>query len=121
MISRGYKFTVVARTTRYHCSRPRPSHLYLLDRLHTMSEQKALLLESKHGSFVVTSIPKPTTASAGELIVKVQAAGLNPVDWKIQSYGLFYEDYPVITGSDVAGDVEQVGEGVVGFKKGDRV
>ncbi|KAK7438604.1 hypothetical protein VKT23_017938 [Stygiomarasmius scandens] len=86
-----------------------------------MSEQKALLLESKHGSFVVSSIPKPSTASAGELIVKVQAAGLNPIDWKIQSYGLFYEEYPAITGSDVAGDVEQVGEGVVGFKKGDRV
>ena len=86
-----------------------------------MSEQKALLLESKNGRFVVSSIPNPTTASAGELIVKVQAAGLNPIDWKIQSYGLFYEEYPAITGSDIAGDVEEVGEGVVGFKKGDRV
>ncbi|KAK7438605.1 hypothetical protein VKT23_017939 [Stygiomarasmius scandens] len=86
-----------------------------------MSEQKALLLESKNGSFVVSSIPKPTAPPAGELIVKVQAAGLNPIDWKIQSYGLFYKEYPAIIGMDVAGDVEEVGEGVVGFKKGDRV
>ncbi|THU85449.1 GroES-like protein [Dendrothele bispora CBS 962.96] len=86
-----------------------------------MSEQKALLIESKQGRFVVSSIPKPTLPPPGELIVKVQATALNPVDWKIQAYGIFYEKYPAIVGSDVAGDVEEIGEGVVGFKKGDRV
>ncbi|THU90594.1 GroES-like protein [Dendrothele bispora CBS 962.96] len=86
-----------------------------------MSEQKALLIESKRGRFVVSSIPKPTLPPPGELIVKVKAAALNPIDWKIQAYDLFYEKYPAIIGNDVAGDVEEVGEGVVGFKKGDRV
>ncbi|KAK7459553.1 hypothetical protein VKT23_009536 [Stygiomarasmius scandens] len=85
--------------------------------------QKALLLQSKGGTFAVKTIPKPIPALKGELLVKVQASALNPVDWKIQTYGWFVsdEDYPVILGVDVAGDVEDVGEGVVGFKKGDRV
>ncbi|KAK7438618.1 hypothetical protein VKT23_017951 [Stygiomarasmius scandens] len=87
-----------------------------------MSQQKALLLESKQGSFVVsTTFPKPTSAPAGELLVKIQAAALNPVDWKIQAIGIFVENYPAVLGTDIAGDVEDVGEGVTGFSKGDRV
>ncbi|THU85544.1 GroES-like protein [Dendrothele bispora CBS 962.96] len=85
------------------------------------SEQKALFLESKQGRFVVSSTPKPTSPPAGELIVKIQATALNPADWKIQAFGVIYEKYPVILGYDIAGDVEEVGEGVVGFQKGDRV
>ncbi|THU82645.1 GroES-like protein [Dendrothele bispora CBS 962.96] len=59
----------------------------------------------------------------GEILVKVEASALNPVDWKVQDYGLFIPDesYPAILGLDVAGEVEDVGEGVSGFKKGDRV
>jgi NADPH:quinone reductase-like Zn-dependent oxidoreductase len=86
-----------------------------------MSQQKALLLESKQGPFFVSTIPKPTSAPAGELLVKVEAAGLNPVDWIIQQTGRFYSEYPVICGSDIAAEVVDVGEGVEGFKKGDRV
>ncbi|THU85444.1 GroES-like protein [Dendrothele bispora CBS 962.96] len=74
-----------------------------------MSEQKALLIESKQGRFVENSLSR------------FKATALNPIDWKAQEYGMFYEKYPAIVGSDVAGDVEDVGEGVVGFKKGDRV
>ncbi|KAF5336259.1 hypothetical protein D9758_016049 [Tetrapyrgos nigripes] len=86
-----------------------------------MSEQKALLLDSKQGQFVVSTIPKPTSVPSGELLVKVKAAALNPVDWKIQSFGVFVENYPAVLGTDIAGDVEEVGEGVTGFSKGDRV
>ncbi|KII89427.1 hypothetical protein PLICRDRAFT_109504 [Plicaturopsis crispa FD-325 SS-3] len=83
-------------------------------------QQKALLLQSKQGEFEVGSrdIPKP---GPGELLVKVQSAALNPVDWKIQAFGLFFNEYPVVLGSDAAGEVEEVGEGVTGYKKGDRV
>ncbi|KAK7448451.1 hypothetical protein VKT23_013713 [Stygiomarasmius scandens] len=85
--------------------------------------QKALVLQAKFGSFTVTTVPKPTSALKGELLVKVQASALNPVDWKIQEYGWFVPDdeYPAIMGIDIAGDVEDVGEGVTGFEKGDRV
>lgn len=53
---------------------------------------------------------------------KVIATALNPVDWKIKVLGLaFVEEYPAILGSDSAGIVEEVGEGVTKFKVGDRV
>ncbi|KAG6879795.1 hypothetical protein C0992_011593 [Termitomyces sp. T32_za158] len=82
--------------------------------------QKALLLETLQGNFVVGSrtIPKP---GPGQLLVKVFATGLNPVDWKIQKYGAFVKEFPAVVGSDLAGEVEAVGEGVMSFKKGDRV
>ncbi|KAF8972281.1 chaperonin 10-like protein [Flammula alnicola] len=84
------------------------------------STQKALLLEKKLGDFVIgeTEVYKP---GAGEILIKVQSTALNPVDWKIQKYGGFVEDFPAILGTGIAGDVEEVGEGVTDFKKGDRV
>lgn len=63
-------------------------------------------------------VPSP---SAGELLVKIHAAGLHPADWKIQTYGVFIEKFPAILGTEIAGEVEQVGEGVEGWSKGDRV
>ncbi|THU82333.1 GroES-like protein [Dendrothele bispora CBS 962.96] len=85
--------------------------------------QEALLLESKFGSFKVATFPRPTSALAGEILIKVQASALNPIDWKVRDYGWLISDdnYPAILGLDIAGDVEDVGEGVVGFRKGDRV
>ncbi|EJD07075.1 GroES-like protein [Fomitiporia mediterranea MF3/22] len=85
-----------------------------------MAEQKALFLEAAQGEFRVrqTSIPKP---GPGELLVKIHATALNPVDWKIQAYNYFITEYPAILGTDSAGTVEAVGEGVQNFAKGDRV
>jgi NADPH:quinone reductase-like Zn-dependent oxidoreductase len=83
-------------------------------------EQKALFLDSKHGNFVVRDHTVPTPG-AGEILTKVRASGLNPIDWKIQRYGVFVESYPIVLGIDIAGDVTEVGEGVVEFSAGDRV
>lgn len=82
--------------------------------------QKALFLDKKFGNWVVdeTDIYKP---GPGEVLIKIQATSLNPVDWKVQKYGVFVEKYPAILGTDVAGDIEEVGEGVTEFKKGDKV
>ncbi|KAJ6576890.1 chaperonin 10-like protein [Mycena vulgaris] len=82
--------------------------------------QKALIIESKQGPFVLGTRPIPTPG-AGDLLVKIHAAGLNPVDWKIQVYGAYIKDYPAVLGTDIAGEVESIGEGVEGFQKGDRV
>jgi NADPH:quinone reductase-like Zn-dependent oxidoreductase len=85
-----------------------------------MTEQKALFLDRKQGSFIVGTreIEKP---QPGELLVKIKAVALNPVEWKVQTYGMFVENYPAILGTDIAGEVEAVGGGVEGFVKGDRV
>lgn len=40
---------------------------------------------------------------------------------KIQDYGIFLQKYPNVCGTDVAGEVYEVGEGVTHVKKGDRV
>ncbi|KAJ7639349.1 hypothetical protein FB45DRAFT_1055481 [Roridomyces roridus] len=44
-----------------------------------------------------------------------------PINWKQRAYNALVDEYPVVLGSDIAGVVEQVGEDVQGFAKGDRV
>jgi NADPH:quinone reductase-like Zn-dependent oxidoreductase len=65
--------------------------------------------------------PKP---ARGEVLVRVHAVSINPVDWKMRS-GEARERFPVtfpgILGRDVAGIVAAIGEGVDGVKIGDRV
>ncbi len=83
-------------------------------------QQKTLFLESQYGDFVVRPAPVPKPGS-GELLIKVKATALNPVDWKIQKHGAFVSDYPAVLGSDIAGEVAALGEGVTKFQVGDRV
>ncbi|MGR8007294.1 NADP-dependent oxidoreductase [Streptomyces hypolithicus] len=64
------------------------------------------------------------TPMAGELLVEVKAAGVNPVDWKVRA-GHLREvrplDFPAVLGSEVAGIVREVGQDVEGFAVGDEV
>lgn len=84
------------------------------------SQQRALLLESQQGNFVLgtNKVHKP---GPGQLLLKIKATALNPVDWKIQKYGVFVSEFPAIVGTDLSGDVVAVGEGVTKFKVGDKV
>ncbi|GLB40685.1 putative alcohol dehydrogenase GroES-like domain [Lyophyllum shimeji] len=82
--------------------------------------QKALFLESKFGQYTLRERDIPTPGR-GQLLVQIRATGLNPVDWKLQKYGFFIENFPAIVGTDIAGVVEEIGEGVSGYAKGDRV
>ena len=61
------------------------------------------------------AIPAP---QPGQVRIKVVVSGTNPKDWKIPQWIL---KGPQNSGDDIAGIVDEVGEGVVGFKKGDRV
>ena len=99
-----------------------PAHFIARERSRRMapSQQKVLYLTKKNGPFEVHTADVPK-AGPGQLLVKVEAVGLNPVDWKIQLWGLFIEKFPSILGSDIVGTVEELGEGVTGFAKGDRV
>lgn len=84
-------------------------------------QQKVLFLQSKFADNFVLGTAQIYKPGPGELLVKNKAASLNPVDWKVQKHGVFVEHYPAIVGVDIAGDVEEVGEGITSFSKGDRV
>jgi len=64
-------------------------------------------------------VPQP---KAGEVLVRVVAAGVGPWDALIrEDQGGVKSDFPITLGSDIAGTVETVGAGVTQFKKGDAV
>ncbi|MBS1242899.1 MAG: zinc-dependent oxidoreductase, partial [Nitrospirae bacterium] len=71
----------------------------------------------------VRDVPVPV-AARGEVVVKVHAASVNPVDWKVR-YGqarIFTgSKFPKVLGSECAGEVAETGAGAAEFRKGDRV
>ena len=81
-----------------------------------LTAQKVRPLEVKSASY--------TAPGENEVVVKNGALALNPVDYAQQDLGdaLFsWTTYPCVLGSDVAGEVVEVGSGVSRFKNGDRV
>lgn len=82
---------------------------------------KAVYIDQPGGpeALVFGERPAPTPA-AGEVLVKVAYSGVNFIDTYHRS-GLYKLPTPAILGSEASGTVEAVGEGVKGFKPGDRV
>jgi NADPH:quinone reductase-like Zn-dependent oxidoreductase len=75
------------------------------------------------GSFHQLPVP---SLSADQVLVRVRAAGINPVDWKIAQGGSYKErmatrSWPLILGLDAAGVVMRVGDAVSRFRAGDAV
>lgn len=71
--------------------------------------------------FLNLEMPSPM---AGELLVEVRTAGVNPVDWKIRSGMLgpaSPSDLPAVLGREVSGVVREVGQDVEGFAVNDEV
>lgn len=67
-------------------------------------------------------IAKPGLPSPHHLLVKLGAAGVNPVDTKLRAKPAYYPDrLPAILGCDGAGIVEETGSAVTRFKPGDAV
>ena len=67
--------------------------------------------------------PKPSIES-NQVLVKVKAFSINPMDWKIRKGEMTLmsgSKFPKNTGTDFAGIVEDIGASVIGFKKGDEV
>jgi NADPH:quinone reductase-like Zn-dependent oxidoreductase len=86
---------------------------------------KAVRIHAFGGTDVlkVEDVPDPQPA-AGEVLIQVRAAGVNPVDYKIREGkypAVKAEQLPVILGRDVAGVVSGLGDGVTAFKTGDEV
>jgi len=67
--------------------------------------------------------PKPKPGS-GEALVRIRAAGVNPIDWKIRTgymKEMMQNRLPLTLGVDMAGVIEEVVDGITGFKTGDAV
>jgi NADPH:quinone reductase len=89
--------------------------------------------ESKMRSMVITAfgdidvfqeftLPKPILKS-GHVLIKVMATSVNPLDYKMRK-GFFPDlvtSFPMVLHGDVAGVIEQIGEGVKDFSVGDEV
>ena len=85
---------------------------------------KAILMTTAGDPHVLklADIPEPTIQSPTEILVRLKAAGINPIDTKLRSRGTFHPDrLPSILGCDGAGIVEAIGIGVTKFKIGDQV
>ncbi|HEY9643371.1 MAG TPA: NADP-dependent oxidoreductase [Coleofasciculaceae cyanobacterium] len=83
-------------------------------RLHHYGDPEVLVYEDA---------PQPVP-QADEVLIQVQAAGLNPADWKIRQGYLqdkFPFSMPLILGYDVAGVVEAIGTDVISVVPGDAV
>ncbi|MBD2211397.1 NAD(P)-dependent alcohol dehydrogenase [Nostoc linckia FACHB-104] len=64
------------------------------------------------------------TIKADQLLVKIHASSVNPVDWKIRQgmlRSLIWKKFPMILGFDLAGEVVEVGSAVKGFQPGDAI
>jgi len=86
---------------------------------------KAITLNGYGGpeALRLTGTPDPK-AAPGEVLVRVKAAGVNPVDWKLAEGRLdapMETHFPLAPGRDVAGVVERVGFDVEEFAPGDEV
>lgn len=88
-----------------------------------MSQNSAAVLRSARSQLVVEPVPVPEPAE-DEVVVRVRAVAVNPVDWIVQGVGSVtyrWLRYPAVLGSDVAGEVVAVGSAVTRFGVGDRV
>ncbi|SEE85215.1 NADPH:quinone reductase [Arthrobacter alpinus] len=89
------------------------------------STMKAMTYAQYGGTEVLEQTQRPIPKVApGAVLIRVKAAGVNPVDWKIMSGGLdglMDVNFPVVPGWDVAGVVEAVGFDTPDFAVGDAV
>src|SRR6185312_9393851 len=108
---------------------PRTSSVLLLawsHQTHTeVKPMKAIVLHEYGGpeKLKYEDAPDPEPGE-GQVLVRVAAASINPIDWKMRS-GIAKERFPVefpgILGRDVSGTVRSVGPKVEGFAPGDKV
>ncbi|MFD7406325.1 zinc-dependent alcohol dehydrogenase family protein [Streptomyces sp. NPDC059866] len=83
---------------------------------------RALILEEFDTPLVLKETDKPV-AGPGQVLVKVKASGVNPLDLKIRDGKAAHarSELPAVLGLDLAGVVEQAGDDVTGFAAGDEV
>ncbi|KAJ7248398.1 GroES-like protein [Mycena rebaudengoi] len=83
-------------------------------------QQKALLIPTPKADFVLGSHDIPSPGKV-KVLVKIMSVALNTMYNKQREFDVMVDGYPAVLGADMAGVVEEVGEDVRGFSKGDRV
>jgi len=85
-------------------------------------QMRALMVESANAPLQLVSIERPTPG-AGQVLIRIAASGVNPLDGKIRAgqAGHARQPLPAVLGMDLAGTVETVGEDVSGWEPGDEV
>jgi NADPH:quinone reductase-like Zn-dependent oxidoreductase len=88
----------------------------------TIKTMQAAILNGPNLPFELSSISAPTPVS-GEVLVRIRASGVNPLDTKIRAGEAAHARHalPAILGIDLAGTVEAVGSDVTAFSEGDDV
>lgn len=83
---------------------------------------RALILEHYGAPFIYREIDRPKP-DYGEVLIRVKASGVNPLDAKIKAGEAEHaqQPLPAVLGIDMAGIVVEVGEGVTAFTPGDKV
>lgn len=87
------------------------------------SMQAAVIMHYRQPLPIIQTMPQPTVGST-DVLVKIQAASINPIDLKTMHGGLKFllaYQFPLIIGSDFAGTVVAVGQNVTDFQVGDAV
>ena len=83
---------------------------------------RALLLEHQDAPFRTVTVDRPVP-KVGQVLVRIKASSVNPLDLKIRSGNAAHakQPFPAVLGMELAGVVEQVGPGVNEFQTGDAV
>ena len=83
---------------------------------------KAAVVDAANSPFRIAQVTRPT-AQAGQVLVRITASGVNPLDTKIRAGSAPHaqQPLPAILGIDLAGGVEATGPGVTEFRPGDEV
>src|SRR5215472_15169984 len=79
-------------------------------------------VEYPEGPFTVVDLPRPIPAG-DQVMVRIHAAGLNPLDTKIRAGSATHarQPLPAVLGVDMSGTVEAAGRDVTAFRGGDEV
>lgn len=84
------------------------------------TSHRAAILTAAGAKLEVLRRTTPSLA-ADEILVKITATAINPVDWKLRGFLSDFLEFPTPLGSDAAGEVVKVSEGVRHLAVGDRV
>ena len=84
------------------------------------TQHNALLLPSVGADLAIQTVDAHTP-DAGEILVRIEIAAINPLDWMMHESGLYLTQFPATLGCDACGVIVQVGPNITNRSVGERV